>query len=338
MKKFLSVILTVVMIATVFASVVVVNAADKLQITVDSVEAAAGETAVVSIKLTNNPGLNTLLVDLHYGDLEYVSTEWPITEVGGDMVNPTNKADKSTVTLNWVFLSLTKTVTGDVTFANVTFKVPESAAKGTKFDIEAVIEDPGNVSNLDGDDVPFDLTSGSITVPGKPEVVDTYVGHSLDAMLAGGKESKTLDTVKLKKGDKIEILGWAVFTDLLKEMVYTINGEEYACEDVYRPRPDASPQYGTHAGFGLDNNAMDLLGIDSLDIGTYEISIIARANGGFEKVIKTFTLEVVDETEPEPPAEPAITKTCFDASAITEHKRTRLDRRYISDRKIRLHR
>ena len=327
MKKFLSVILTVVMIATVFASVVVVNAADKLQITVDSVEAAAGETAVVSIKLTNNPGLNTLLVDLHYGDLEYVSTEWPITEVGGDMVSDHNTADKSTVRLNWTFLSLTKTVTGDVTFANVKFKVPESAAKGTKFDIEAVIEDPGNVSNLDGDDVPFDLTSGSITVPGEPVVVDTYKCHSLDYVYAGttlvkGPDGTDLSSVTMKKGTVVTILGWAVFSDNLKEMFYTVDGEEQACEDVYRDRTEIAPligqpaEYCINAGFGKDDNHMDLLGTDSLDIGTYEISIGARANGGSEKVLKTFTLEVVEETEPEPPAEPAFKITFFDAGAV----------------------
>ena len=327
MKKFLSVILTVVMIATVFASVVVVNAADKLQITVDKVEAAAGENAVVNIKLTNNTGINSLLMDLHYGDLEFVKASFPIWDPDDEdmMRSSNNKAEEKRVRLNWI--SNTNSVSGDVTYATVTFKVPEGAANGTKYELTADI-DPENVFDKDGKNIDFDFVAGEVKVPGEPEVVDTYKCHSLDFVYAGtakvvsGPDQIDLSSASMKKGSVVTILGWAVFSDNLKEMFYTVDGEEQACENVYRDRTEIAgiigqpEEYCVHAGFGLDNNLMDLLGTDSLDIGTYEISIGARANGGSEKILKTFTLEVVDETEPEPPAAPAITHTCFDAGKV----------------------
>lgn len=108
----------------------------------------------------------------------------------------------------------------------------------------------------------------------------------------------------MKRGSAISILGWVVFSDGLKEMFYTVDGEEYACEDVYRDRPDVvsacnyPAEYGIHAGFGLDSNHMGLLGLYLLDPGTYTVGIGARSNGGAEIILKTFTLEVIDETDP----------------------------------------
>ena len=338
MKKFLSVILTVVMIATVFASVVVVNAADKLQIVTDKVEAEAGAEVKVNIKLVNNTEISSLKMNLSCGDLEYVGSRFIIkaTEYTGNQADYTvddctvmkannyNEDDKVLI-LNWA--ALDGVAQNDVTFAVVTFKVPETAAKGTKYELNAEI-DPENVYDRNSKNVDFEYVPGSITVPGEPVVVDTYKCHSLDFVYAGtakvvsGPDQIDLSSASMKKGSVVTILGWAVFSDNLKEMFYTVDGEEQACENVYRDRTEIAPiigqpeEYCVHAGFGLDNNLMDLLGTDSLDIGTYEISIGARANGGSEKILKTFTLEVVDETEPEPPAAPAITKTCFDAGKV----------------------
>jgi len=243
MKKILSVILTVVMIASMFASVVVVNAADKLTITVDSIEGEAGAEVKVNVKLTNNTGISSIKMELNYGDLQFVKATFPIYDVDDEsaMRQSNNKPDDKKVILNW--LTANEKVTGDATYATVTFKVPADAAKGTKYALTAVIKQSNVFVNEGGKqvDVPFEFVEGEVKVPGEAEIVDIYVGHSLDSMLASGKESKKLDTVELKKGDTMTILGWAVFTDLLKEMVYTIDGEEHACEDVYRDRKYASP-------------------------------------------------------------------------------------------------
>ncbi len=328
MKKILSVILTVVMIASMFASVVVVNAADKLTIKIDTVEAKPGDTVDVKIDLVNNATVSSVCL----------TVSWPkgltLTNANYDIYNPKDKSAMvnepdevdedynavwtgvtSPFVFNWV--SGKSEVKDDCTFVTLTFKVADDA----EGELAVTAEAKNGLGNndypfdKDGNTIPFEIVNGAVKTP-EAAIVDTYVGHSLDSMLASGKESKKLDTVELKKGDTMTILGWAVFTDLLKEMVYTIDGEEHACEDVYRDREDASPQYGKHAGFGLDNNAMDLLGVDSLDLGTYAITIIARANGGFEKVIKTFTLKVVEELTPEDPGEPEFVHTVFDAGKV----------------------
>lgn len=328
MKKILSVILTVVMIASMFASVVVVNAADKLTIKVDTVEAKPGDTVDVKIDLVNNVTVSSVCL----------TVSWPkgltLTNANYDIYNPKDKSAMvnepdevdedynavwtgvtSPFVFNWV--SGKSEVKDDCTFVTLTFKVADDAAGELAVTAEAK-NGLGNNDypfDKDGNTIPFEIVNGAVKTP-EAAIVDTFVAHSLDSMLASGKESKKLDTVELKKGDTMTILGWAVFTDLLKEMVYTIDGEEHACEDVYRDRNDASPQYGKHAGFGLDDNFMDLLGVDSLDLGTYAITIIARANGGFEKVIKTFTLKVVEELTPEDPGEPEFVHTVFDAGKV----------------------
>ena len=147
---------------------------------------------------------------------------------------------------------------------------------------------------------------------------DPYIGHSLDRLMVAGENASKEATAK--QGTPITVLGWAVFEDGLKEIVYELDGVRGACEDVYRDRTDVAAylgvdnSLGVHAGFGLDSDYMDLLGLENVELGTHELSIIAVSNGGYEKVMKTITLEIIDPNTPDPPPEPKVTLSCVDAS------------------------
>ncbi len=147
---------------------------------------------------------------------------------------------------------------------------------------------------------------------------DPYIGHSLDKLIVAGENASKEATAK--QGTPITVLGWAVFEDGLKEIVYELDGVRGACEDVYRDRTDVAAylgvdnSLGVHAGFGLDSDYMDLLGLENVELGTHELSIIAVSNGGYEKVMKTITLEIIDPSTPDPLPEPKVTLSCVDAS------------------------
>lgn len=180
------------------------------------------------------------------------------------------------------------------------------------FVVEAAdINEDGKINNKDVYRL-FKLVSET---PSGPE--DTYLRHALDRLMIGGQDVSGQEAAAMKAGTEITILGWAVFTDGLKEMAYEVDGERFACEDNFRDRADVAAafsypeEYGLHCGFGTDSKFMSCTGSDAIESGEHTLSIIAIANGGFEKVIKTITLTVTDE---EPPAKPAITKTCVDGA------------------------
>ena len=114
---------------------------------------------------------------------------------------------------------------------------------------------------------------------------------------------KTADEVKIAVGDKLYILGWAMNTETnsnLKEVVYTIDGAEKKCADNYRDRPGLCEFFGMadnslnrHAGFGTDENALELTGIDQLGDGTYKMAVLAKYEDGTTEALKPeFTLVV----------------------------------------------
>ena len=110
--------------------------------------------------------------------------------------------------------------------------------------------------------------------------------------------------LNIAKGDKVYLLGWA-FGDKggkLKEIVYTINGKEYTCADNYLDRSDVggagAPDNGTHSGIGTNDAAFELVGIDKLDKGTYEASIIAKFEDGTQEVYSGLNKIVVGGVAP----------------------------------------
>ncbi len=114
--------------------------------------------------------------------------------------------------------------------------------------------------------------------------------------------------VEINEGDHLYILGWAVNKatgSRLKEAVYTVNGKEYKCADNYRDRKDVAnalgidPELGIHAGIGKDDDACELLGIDGLKAGEYNVAIKVKYEDGTEEqlVNAQFTLKVNSEDE-----------------------------------------
>ncbi len=119
------------------------------------------------------------------------------------------------------------------------------------------------------------------------------------------------DTLTIAKRDKVYILGWAFNgTSRLKEIVYTLDGAEKKCEDNYIDRPELAAALGQagledleiHAGIGSNDAAMELLGLDTLDDGTYAMSIKAIYEDGAEEIYKEFTLVVGTGVKAEDPA------------------------------------
>ncbi len=118
-------------------------------------------------------------------------------------------------------------------------------------------------------------------------------------VLASGTDRQTEDPVQIQPGDRLYILGWSTIEGGLKEIVYTVDGgEQRKVEDNYRDRTDLTgapynaENGGAHAGFGTDERAMELTGIDSLSDGTYVISVMAISENGTSETIKTFNLKV----------------------------------------------
>ncbi|MBP5666041.1 MAG: discoidin domain-containing protein [Clostridia bacterium] len=102
------------------------------------------------------------------------------------------------------------------------------------------------------------------------------------------------DQIKIDKGDRLYILGWAAKEGTnLEKVVWTLDGVEKDCSDVYTSRahdlPGAigvSADYCGHAGIGANNNYMELLGVDALDDGVYWCSVIAKYEDGTQQTLK----------------------------------------------------
>lgn len=110
--------------------------------------------------------------------------------------------------------------------------------------------------------------------------------------------------VRIDPGDKLYILGWAYSLESTLERIvwYADGGEENECADVYRDRPDVAGAFGLdeevgiHAGIGYNDQMMEVIGIDALTSGEYEIELAAIFADGTEETLKEFTLIVGDGT------------------------------------------
>ena len=149
------------------------------------------------------------------------------------------------------------------------------------------------------------LTTAAVLVAAALFTVNAAAMYSFDRLfvneyaLASGTDRQTEDPVTIQPGDKIYILGWSTIEGGLKEIVYTVDGgEQHTVENNYRDRADltgapySAANNGAHAGFGTDERAMELTGIDSLTDGTYVISVIAISENGTSETVKTFNLKV----------------------------------------------
>ena len=161
MKKILAVLLAVAMIATLAVSAVITaSAGDPAKIVVSEATATKGSTTSITIKLVNNPGLASMKLKVAFpeGITMNSPVDYTITAAGGQATQP--QKFTSPVTLNWV--SPFADVTGDQTFATLSFTVADDATEGDKeISVSYAQED---VYNLAEDDVVFETVAGKITV------------------------------------------------------------------------------------------------------------------------------------------------------------------------------
>ena len=177
MKKILSVILAVVLVATLSLSAAMLVSATSAQIVVSSATAKKGETKNITIGLKNNPGVASIKVKVSFPSdltLEKVTFDKALntTDSEGTPTSQTSKPKDlvSPATLNWV--SNSQNVTGDITYATLQFTVADSAEEGDKtISLEADPEDlfayvSGTYEDQDlvEGNVAFELVAGKITV------------------------------------------------------------------------------------------------------------------------------------------------------------------------------
>lgn len=160
MKKILSVILAVVIVATLsLSATVLVSAKVDPQFVVSSETAKAGVTKDITISLVNNPGIASINIDVSFpSDLTLNSVTYNGAGLGG-MSNPPESLT-SPVTLNW-FNGLANTE-GDMVFATLNFTVSNEATEGDK--TITISYDPDNVYDIDEENLDFVVVSGKITV------------------------------------------------------------------------------------------------------------------------------------------------------------------------------
>ena len=161
MKKILSVILAVVIVATLSFGAVMLSLAEEAdgQFVVSTVSAKKGDTKDITISLVNNPGIASINMDVSFpSDLTLNSVTYNNAGLGG-MSNPPESLT-SPVTLNW-FNGLANTE-GDMVFATLNFTVSDEATEGDK--TISISYDPDNVYDINEANLDFAITNGKITV------------------------------------------------------------------------------------------------------------------------------------------------------------------------------
>ena len=137
----------------------------------------------------------------------------------------------------------------------------------------------------------------------RAEAVEAFSLDALakeDAYLSITTNYNTSNSVTINEGESLRILGWVYRTYTnLEKIVYKIGeGNEVDCVTSYRARTELSTVLGVDAaylensGFGLDNDLLDLPGIENLEAGDYTVKIIAKFADGNTTEIKEFALTV----------------------------------------------
>ncbi len=161
MKRILSVLLSLV-IAT--AGLLTVSAAGAGNITVGSASGKPGEEIKITIKITNNPGIISLLLNL-----EYDKSVLTLTRVeNGAVFNSSaasfgNKYDVSPYKMVWEDgLSSNNTKTGNLVL--LTFRIADNAKNGKTFLNVSVDKDSTFDYDLKG--ISFSIEQGNIEIEG----------------------------------------------------------------------------------------------------------------------------------------------------------------------------
>lgn len=156
MKRFVSILLSVALLCTVFA--VTVNAADNPSFELVDAEGSIGDTVDVKLYIKNNPGIASLQVLVNYSsnDLELVNIA-----NGGvfDSAISKSSVDKKPAIISW-FSADSENKTDNGLLAILYFEIKEGA-KDSKVSLSY---DEENVFNSSFENVKFDTDTAKVTV------------------------------------------------------------------------------------------------------------------------------------------------------------------------------
>ena len=168
MKKLLAIILTLAMVLSVLA-IEVAFATTEPTVTVETVEAEAGDTVEVKVLISNNPGIWGLKIQIDYDESVLTLTSAENGDFFANSEWTKGKLDKIPYTLSYGANDFADITTVSGTLAILTFSVSDTAEAGT-YDITVDYE-AGNIINSDLDDVNFAMVNGKVTIPAPtPEV------------------------------------------------------------------------------------------------------------------------------------------------------------------------
>lgn len=186
MKKIMALLLSLALLITTAVNVVWATVADTPVMTVGSVEGYKGDTVEVYVTLENNPGFSAASIEISFDDTNIELTK---AELCGNFAVGAQVADKNLP----YFTFLKGENTMDSEFLKLTFTIAEDAALG---DIPVtVLYEEGNISDIDENDVNFNVVPGKISVKEKPVPVTDIALDRETASIGTGDGTLTLTPI-----------------------------------------------------------------------------------------------------------------------------------------------
>ena len=193
-KSLLSEILAFMLMLSVFSAMpFTTNAYGELPaFTVDSVVAEKGQKNVaVNVSVTNNPGIASAALDIHYNEsaLTLKNFEYNTVALNGASTVPfSSSANPPCLSM----VNGTANVMGDFTFATLYFDIADTASGS--YDI-SLVYDEDNVYDINEKNIAFQTIEGKITVNGTNETVT-------DPSVTGNTPAFEVECVTAEKGTK----------------------------------------------------------------------------------------------------------------------------------------
>lgn len=187
-KKILSIVLSLTMILTIgMASTSAVAETVEPTITLESIEAEAGQDVSVKVFIENNPGIWGIDLKISYdkSTLSLTSVE------NGDFFQSAEwtqgKLDADVYILSYEASGFDNITTKSGTLATLNFTVSDNASAGD-YSINASYN-VGDIINVDFDDISFNILNGRITVKSKPiSVTDVQLSTNTLSLKSGESE------------------------------------------------------------------------------------------------------------------------------------------------------
>ena len=162
MKKLLALLSVCCLCLCLFPAAPAIQAAggDSPTFVISTEKGYEGDEVTVTVSAVNNPGLAVVQFNVSYDDqvLTMLSYENG-TVMEGAMFLPSQNLDDNPYSCLWNIL---ENKTADGVMISFTFQIKEGAALGES--PVTLSFDPDNVINLDGENVPFTIQNGSVTV------------------------------------------------------------------------------------------------------------------------------------------------------------------------------